>query len=144
KESGFGELLPGADAVIIDEAHQLAETAGQFFGTVVTGRTIADLARDALAAFVNDAPDTADLREAADALEHAHKQLRLSICSTTSNRNAWHNWPDISAVEARMDEVATAVKRLAEVLTAIAGRAASLEQCLERTSKLQSDLTVLR
>src|SRR5690606_6428964 len=102
KESGFGELLPGADAVIIDEAHQLAETAGQFFGTVVTGRTIADLARDALAAVGNDAPDTADLREAADALEHAHKQQRLSICSTTSNRNAWHNWPDISAVEARM------------------------------------------
>ena len=47
KEAGFGELLPGADAVIVDEAHQLAETASQFFGTVVTGRQLTDLARDA-------------------------------------------------------------------------------------------------
>src|SRR5690606_6432862 len=35
KESGFGELLPGADVVVVDEAHQLPEIAQQFFGVAV-------------------------------------------------------------------------------------------------------------
>src|SRR5690606_28093068 len=75
KESGFGELLPGADAVIVDEAHQLAGPASQFFGTVVPGRQVADLARDATAAQVNDAPDAKDIKEAADKVERAHREL---------------------------------------------------------------------
>ncbi|MGH8281482.1 MAG: ATP-dependent DNA helicase, partial [Gammaproteobacteria bacterium] len=32
KEEGFGSLLPGADAVIVDEAHQLPDIATQYFG----------------------------------------------------------------------------------------------------------------
>ena len=31
KHTGFGEVLPGASAVIIDEAHQVPETAMRFF-----------------------------------------------------------------------------------------------------------------
>ena len=39
RENGFGELLPGADAVIVDEAHQLPDVAQQFFGwSVKIGR----------------------------------------------------------------------------------------------------------
>ena len=30
KEEGFGELLPGTDAVILDEAHQVPEIAAQY------------------------------------------------------------------------------------------------------------------
>ena len=32
REIGFGELLPDADVIIIDEAHQLSETASNFLG----------------------------------------------------------------------------------------------------------------
>jgi ATP-dependent DNA helicase DinG len=32
KETGFAELLPGAEAFILDEAHQLPEIASHFFG----------------------------------------------------------------------------------------------------------------
>jgi ATP-dependent DNA helicase DinG len=46
KEEGFSDLLPGADAVVIDEAHQLPEVASQFLGFAVSGRQIAALARD--------------------------------------------------------------------------------------------------
>jgi len=40
KEEGFGELLPGADAIIVDEAHQLPEVATLFFGQSLTQRQI--------------------------------------------------------------------------------------------------------
>ncbi len=46
KEEGFGELLPGTDAVILDEAHQVPEIAAQFFGLAVSSRQAAALARD--------------------------------------------------------------------------------------------------
>src|SRR5690606_40992844 len=46
KESGFGELLPGADVVIVDEAHQLPDVAQQFFGVTISTRELELLARD--------------------------------------------------------------------------------------------------
>ena len=49
KDLGFGELLPGTDAVIVDEAHQLPDVAQQFFGWSVGTRELESLARDAFA-----------------------------------------------------------------------------------------------
>lgn len=46
KEAGFGELLPGVDVVVIDEAHQLPEVAQRFFGIGVSSRELEILARD--------------------------------------------------------------------------------------------------
>ena len=47
KEHGFGDLLPGSDAVIVDEAHQLPDVATQAFGTTLSARQLRELARDA-------------------------------------------------------------------------------------------------
>lgn len=46
KEEGFGDLLPGADAIIIDEAHQLPEVATQFLGFALSSRQLQMLSRD--------------------------------------------------------------------------------------------------
>lgn len=43
RETGFVEFLPDADAVIIDEAHQLPDTALQFFGVSLSTRQCIDL-----------------------------------------------------------------------------------------------------
>jgi ATP-dependent DNA helicase DinG len=43
KEDGFGDILGSADAVILDEAHQLADLAAQFFGANVGSRRIETL-----------------------------------------------------------------------------------------------------
>ena len=40
KEDGFGDLLGSADAVILDEAHQIPDLATQFFGASVSSRQI--------------------------------------------------------------------------------------------------------
>lgn len=46
KEEGFGELLPGVDVVVFDEAHQLAEIATHFNGERVGTRQFRDLFDD--------------------------------------------------------------------------------------------------
>src|SRR5690606_11033124 len=48
KQEGFGEILPGAQAFVVDEAHQLPELAAQFFGEGLGARPLVELARDAL------------------------------------------------------------------------------------------------
>jgi len=52
KEEGFGDLLPGADAIVIDEAHQLPEIAANFLGFAVSSRQLQSLSRDVAAELV--------------------------------------------------------------------------------------------
>src|SRR6478735_6417669 len=47
KEEGFGDLLGAADAVIIDEAHQIPDLATQFFGARFGSRQVELMLRDA-------------------------------------------------------------------------------------------------
>lgn len=48
KEEGFGELLPVVDAIIFDEAHQLADIAGDFLGSRFSTRQLRELLDDML------------------------------------------------------------------------------------------------
>src|SRR5262245_45781999 len=47
KEDGFGDLLGTADAIIIDEAHQVPDLATQFFGARFGSRPVELMVRDA-------------------------------------------------------------------------------------------------
>ena len=47
RDEGLAELLPACNTVILDEAHQLPDTATLFFGEQVTAGQLAELARDA-------------------------------------------------------------------------------------------------
>lgn len=46
RESNFGEVIPGHDAVVFDEAHSLASIARNYFGVEVGDRRIENLVRD--------------------------------------------------------------------------------------------------
>ena len=47
RDEGLSELLPACNTVILDEAHQLPDTATLFFGEQVSAGQLAELARDA-------------------------------------------------------------------------------------------------
>jgi ATP-dependent DNA helicase DinG len=49
KEGDFGAILPDYDAVIFDEAHELEDVAGQYFGLSFSSGQVDDLRRDVLA-----------------------------------------------------------------------------------------------
>ncbi len=51
KQDGFGDLLGSADAVILDEAHQIPDLATQFFGSSVGSRAVENLLADARSAW---------------------------------------------------------------------------------------------
>jgi len=48
KEKGFGDLLPGAEAVVVDEAHQLPDVATQALGINLSARQIREWINDVM------------------------------------------------------------------------------------------------
>ena len=77
RDEGVSELLPSANTIVFDEAHQLPETAGLFFGEDVSTSQIMDLSRDAHAEYLTNAKDCVQLPEATAALEKATRDFRL-------------------------------------------------------------------
>jgi ATP-dependent DNA helicase DinG len=125
KEDGFGDLLGTADAVILDEAHQIPDLATQFFGAHVSTRQVETLLKDlrvelALqAAQAGRAPGrvAAPAAAALQATEESLQQLRAALPPLTG-RSAW-----VGAGGA-MD---CAVRRLIESLEAVTSVASSDE-----------------
>jgi ATP-dependent DNA helicase DinG len=77
RDEGVAELLPSANTVIFDEAHQLPDVAGLFFGEDVSTSQLIELARDCTAAHLSLAKDCIELGESIPLLEKACKDFRL-------------------------------------------------------------------
>ncbi|NNF49126.1 MAG: ATP-dependent DNA helicase [Woeseiaceae bacterium] len=76
KEEGFVEFLPDAEAVIIDEAHQLPDLAVQFFGVALGSRELERLVDELRAATL--AYSQADLSRRIDRLQTTIRAWRAA------------------------------------------------------------------
>jgi ATP-dependent DNA helicase DinG len=74
KEEGFVEFLPGAEAIILDEAHQIPDLAVQFFGVTLGSREMERLVDEARAATLPFSEP--ELNRRIDALQTAIRNLR--------------------------------------------------------------------
>jgi ATP-dependent DNA helicase DinG len=79
KQEGFGEILPGAQAFVVDEAHQLPDLAAQFFGEGLGARALVELARDAIGECKHLAGALAAVQVPAQRVEHAARALRAAM-----------------------------------------------------------------
>ena len=112
KEEGFGELLPGADAIIVDEAHQLPEIAAQFLGYSVSTRQLSALARDVAGELLLAQQMGGGVDAAIAAFEGGLATVAGALPPET--RLEFAQWPE----------------RLLEAANGLAGRAAELAQAL--------------
>ncbi|MCA9916268.1 MAG: ATP-dependent DNA helicase, partial [Anaerolineae bacterium] len=135
REDGFGELLPSADAYIIDEAHQLPEIATSFFGQNLSGRQMFELARDTIAEFHSSAADSKALQQAAEKLEYAVRDFRLAL-GNDGQRKPWAQLRGDLKVAKQLEAMKLALEALHEQLEAQAERSKGLENCLERCGML--------
>jgi ATP-dependent DNA helicase DinG len=142
KEEGFGELLPGADAFIIDEAHQLPEVASVFFGISLSSHQLRDLVRDTRLEQVREAGDMQDLPDAADKLESIIHQLRLAL-GQADRRAAWSEVAGDVALRSALQQLAECLQQLLDWLEIAAERGKGLESCRARAALLSERLTLL-
>ncbi|MBS0394922.1 MAG: ATP-dependent DNA helicase [Proteobacteria bacterium] len=140
REEGFGELLPGADAVILDEAHQFPDTAAQFFGTRLGSRGLASLARDALVELTRAGLLDAGSRRLVEALEAASAAVQRALAGL-GERVDWGALPDAALEGAQ--ELERALAAMAEHLGAPALEAPGVRQCGRRALEAGTRLTAI-
>jgi ATP-dependent DNA helicase DinG len=139
KDEGFGEILPGADCFVLDEAHQLPETATSFFGVRVSSRQLLDLARDSELEYRRDAGDLPELPKRLSALRRAVQDLRLGL-GEVDRRGPWSELAGVSEVLKALDVLMRRLAAVTEGLKAIEGRGKGLDACLGRAEDLGGDL----
>jgi len=143
REEGVTDLLPTANTVIFDEAHQLPEIASLFFGRTTSTSQLLELARDTLGEGLMHARDALAWPQAVAPVERAARDLRLAFPQDVVRLNA-RQLPPSSALFPALDAAIAAMGELERVLAIHAERAEALEQCLRRTRDLIDRLSSWR
>ena len=139
RSEGFGELLPNADVVIVDEAHQLAATASGFLGVSVSARQLKTLASDIVVEQVKDAGDMAALRDAADQLADRVQDFRVAFGDKV-RRGAWDEVAHSKGFMPAANSVLDQLKAVEKLLEVAAERGKGLESCHERCTEIGQQL----
>jgi ATP-dependent DNA helicase DinG len=137
RDEGFGEVLPGVNAFIFDEAHQLPEVASVFFGLNLGGRQIIDLGRATLVELHAEAPDQDLAQACVTKLEKSVRDFRLAL-GTGTQRGPWAKVAESKVVVDAADDLLATLGRLEEVLEPLAERGKGLERCWRRCLELQT------
>ncbi|CAD6536250.1 ATP-dependent DNA helicase [Paraburkholderia metrosideri] len=139
RDTGMAELLPTANTVIFDEAHQLPETATLFFGETLSTTQFLELARDSVAEGLSHARETIDWVKLGATLERAARDVRLAF-KEDSVRLSIGQLPDDHPLFPALETLETELDALASALAGQAERAESLGACLRRARELQGVL----
>jgi len=140
KDEGLADLLPRCNTVILDEAHQLPETATLFFGEEVTAGQLGELARDAEVEGLRSARDYAPLPDAAQALAQVLRRVKLATGDTPGKQ------PQAEALRrpdfvAALDALSTALDALSTELGRQAERSDELAHCAQRATEAAGRLS---
>jgi ATP-dependent DNA helicase DinG len=135
RDTGVAELLPAANTVIFDEAHQLPETATLFFGETISTSQIMELCRDVLAEGVAHARDGADWPKVVSTVERAARDLRLAFPQDIVRLSLNQIAPS-SAFFPALEALCQELDGMISVLEGQAERAETIEQCRTRAIEL--------
>ncbi|KAB8042617.1 ATP-dependent DNA helicase [Janthinobacterium aquaticum] len=139
KDTGVAELLPSANTVIFDEAHQLPDTATLFFGNTVSTSQILELCRDVLAEGLAHARGI-DWAKTVTVVEKAARDLRLTFPQDIVRLSLPQIAPSSDFFPA-LDTLKDELDGMVAVLETQAERAETLEQCRVRGVELAQQLS---
>ncbi|QCP59838.1 ATP-dependent DNA helicase [Pantoea sp. SO10] len=143
KEGGFGELIPEADVMIFDEAHQLPDIASQYFGQQLSSRQLQDLAKDIIIAYRTEVRDVQQLQKSADRLAQCAQDFRLTLGEPGFRGNLRDLLSDnnIMRMFTLLDD---ALELCYDVIKLSLGRSALLDAAFERAALYRTRLKRLR
>jgi ATP-dependent DNA helicase DinG len=140
KDEGFGDLLPGAEAVILDEAHQIPDIAAQFFGLSWSARQAQILLRDTALELRGAGVKSPALSGAIEDLEAELMRMRALLAGGAQRRD-WAQLPQefldaLADVQNALDDIGRQVEGL--------GTGAGTASCARRATALAAALAALR
>ncbi|EXU77272.1 ATP-dependent DNA helicase [Erwinia mallotivora] len=143
KESGFAELIPQADVMIFDEAHQVPDIASQYFGQQISSKQLLDLARDITIAYRTEIRDMQQLQKSADRLTQSAQDFRLALGEPgfRGNLRDMLNNPNTQRALLLLDD---ALELCHDVTRMALGRSALLDAAFERATLYRGRLRRLK
>lgn len=139
KENGFGELIPNANIVIFDEAHQLPDIASQYFGQSITSRQLFELCRDITLCYRTEVKDLKQLGTAADHLQKVVQDFRL-IMGEGNVRGNLRELLRKSEVQRAVQHLQQNLDFVSDVVKLALGRSQTLDSIFERIGVIQASL----
>ncbi|MGI9222345.1 MAG: ATP-dependent DNA helicase [Woeseiaceae bacterium] len=141
KEEGFAEFLPDAEAIILDEAHQIPDLAVQFFGVGLGSRELERIVDEIRAETISFGQP--ELQRRIDRLQTAIRVLRAEAPSKEGKHQLEEVLPDIRDA---LHELRIALGEIQEALLDICDSSVELEQlhlqvvgAIERLALLSND-----
>jgi len=131
RDTGIAELLPSAQTLIFDEAHQLPDTLVTFLGEASGSRALMDLGRDALQVALEEAPDQARWHELGATLDQFVRQARAQW-PLASPRAPAHTLLAHAEFAATLRSVTQALEALTGALEAAVERGPGMARMAER------------
>jgi ATP-dependent DNA helicase DinG len=135
KQEGFGEILPGADIIVFDEAHQLSEIASSFYGQQLSTRQINELLSDSLGELTTVSGELSTLDALKCSIEKALFQFKQTI-NTQQGRIAWHEVKGRASVNEALTLLHIELTALCETLSVLAANSNGLLRCYERSQAI--------
>ena len=143
KEGGFGELIPTADVMIFDEAHQIPDIASQYFGQQLTSRQLLDLSKDITIAYRTEVRDSAQLQKSADRLGQSAMDFRLALGEPGFRGNLRDVLAD-NSIQRALVLLDDALELCYDVMKLSLGRSALLDAAFERATLYRNRLKRLK
>lgn len=142
KDTGFGELIPKADIMIFDEAHQIADIASEYFGDAFSTRQLLDLCNDVLQVYRTSLNDVKQLGKAAEKLLKACQEFRL-LFSYDPERGNWREKHYQQKFAQAFCSLKTDLDFLYQVIKLCVSRNEAIDNCFDRAVNLLSQYDIM-
>ena len=139
KQEGFGEILPDADVLIFDEAHQLPDVASHFYGDQLSMRQLEYLARDLVAAELSEAPDSKEVQLPVDRLLKTAADFRL-VLGQFPQKSDWSGIQHAPQIKKAVEDLLQAFSGVKEALEPLVSRGKDLASCYRRLESSEKSL----
>jgi len=141
REEGVTDLLPEADTVIFDEAHQLPDTATRFLGSSVSTHQLMDFGRALEVAGLAYAREAAKWSDVSRHLETAARELRL-VCAPLDRMPGRKATFDAIPNPEEFDEALLALREAVDTATKALGVVAEKHPDLMAAARVGAEISV--
>ena len=139
KDTGFGELIPEADVVIFDEAHQIPDIASEYFGETFSSRQIQDISRDIDVIYRTALKDAKQLQTTAEKCKMIAADLRI-LFPEKPHKGNWRKMLSRDDVQTQVSKLTDCLEVLYEVLKLHLGRDKDVDNMFERVCEAKGKL----
>jgi ATP-dependent DNA helicase DinG len=138
KEEGFVEFLPGAEAIIVDEAHQVPDLAVQFFGVVLGTRELERVLEELRAATLPYSQ--AELNRRVDGLQTA---IRVLLADAPRKEGRYELGEVHTEIRDALDGLSHALRDVRAAVEGLGDASIELEKLHEQLLGLGERLAIL-